>query len=84
LLIPAVRATAHDLADALAGQGVRHRAGTLLTAGEQRSGPAGADVQPEQLGQLAADRYFAPFAALALANDHDALGKADILDPQLD
>ena len=75
---------AHDLADALAGQGVRHRAEALLAAGEQRSGPAGADVQPEQLGQLAADRHLAPLAALALANDHDALGKADILDPQLD
>jgi hypothetical protein len=48
------------------------------------SGPAGADVQPEQLGQLAADRHLAPLAALAPANDHDALGKADVLDPQLD
>ncbi len=71
------RHLADDLADALAGQGVRHRGGTLLAAGEQPSGPAGADVQPEQLGQLAADRHLAPFAALALANDHDALGKAD-------
>jgi hypothetical protein len=79
-----MRHLADDLADALAGQGVRHRAGTLLAAGEQRSGPTGADVQPEQLGQLAADRHLAPLAALALANDHDALGKADVLDPQLD
>lgn len=75
---------AHDLADALTGQGVRHRARALLAAGEERPGPAGADVQPEQLSQLAADRHLAPLTALAVANDHDALGKADVLDPQLD
>ncbi len=37
-----------DLADALAGQGVRHGAGTRLPAGEQRPGPAGVDVQAAQ------------------------------------
>ena len=56
---------ADDLADALAGQGVRHGAGTLLAAGEQRPGPAGADVQPEQLRQVAPDRHLASLAALA-------------------
>ena len=53
---------ADDLADALAGQCVRHGAGPLLAAGEQRPGPAGADVQPQELGQVAPDGVTSRFA----------------------
>ena len=75
--------SADDLADALAGQGVRHGAGTCLPAGEQRPGPAGADVQAEQLRQVAPDRHLAALAALALLDRDHALGEADVLDPEL-
>lgn len=73
-----------DLANALAGQRMRHRSRALLAACEQRSGPAGADVKPEELGKFAADRHLALLSALAIADNHDTLGKADIRDPQLD
>src|SRR4051812_4478663 len=62
---------ANDLADALARQHMRHRAGASLTAGEQRPGSPGADMEPEQLGQLAPDRHFPPFVTFAVADGDD-------------
>jgi hypothetical protein len=41
-------------------------------------------VQPQQLGQLAADRDLAALAALAAADGDDALGETDVLDAELD
>jgi hypothetical protein len=75
---------AHDLPDPLPGQHVRRRARALLPAGEERARAAGADVQPEELGELAPDRDFPPPAALATADDDYPLGEAHILDPELD
>ena len=63
---------------------MRHRARALLPAREQRTRPAAADVQPQELGELAADRHLAPPAALAAADDDHPLSEADVLDPQLD
>ena len=72
---------ADDLADPLARQHVWCWPRTFLTAGEQRSCPPRADVQPQQLRQVAPDRHFPALAALALADRDHALGEADILDP---
>ena len=74
---------ANDLADALASQHMRHRAGASLAAGEQRPGSPGADMEPEQLGQFTSDRHFAPLVAFAVADGDHALGQADVLDPEL-
>jgi hypothetical protein len=74
---------ANDLANALTRQHVRRRPSALLTAGEQRPGASRADMQAEQLRQLAADRHFPALATVALANRDHALGEADILDPEL-
>ena len=71
---------ADELADALACEHVRHRAGAFLAAGEQRSCPAGADMQPEQLGQFPPDRHFPALAAFAGADRDHALGEAHVLD----
>ena len=72
-----------NLAHALAGQHVGRRAGSLLSAGKQRSGAAGADVQLKQLGQVAPDRHLPPLVALAVADSNHAFGEADVLDPEL-
>ena len=74
---------ANDLADALARQHMRCRPGAGLTAGEQRSGPPRADVQPQQLRQIAPDRHLPTLSTLALADRDHALGEADVLDPEL-
>src|SRR5215208_6656050 len=62
---------------------MRHWAGAPLTTGEQRPGSPGADMEPEQLGQFAPDRHFPPFVAFAVTDGDDALGQADVLDPEL-
>jgi hypothetical protein len=62
---------------------MRHRSGTPLPAGEQRSRAAGTDVQSQQLRQLAADRDFPALRSLAAPDRDDALRKTDILDSQL-
>jgi hypothetical protein len=80
------RAASHipdDLADALAGQHIRRWPRALLTAGKQRSRPPRADVQPQQLGQLAPHRHLSTLAALAVADRDHALGETDILYPEL-
>jgi hypothetical protein len=56
---------ANDLSDALTGQHMRRRSGPFLTAGEQRPGPPRADVQPQQLRQIAPDRHLAALPTLA-------------------
>ena len=63
---------ADDLADPLPAQDMRHRPRALLSASEQRAYAAAADVQLEELGELAADRHLAPLAALAAADDDHA------------
>jgi hypothetical protein len=55
----------------------------LLTAGKQRSRPPRADVQPQQLGQLAPHRHLSTLAALAVADRDHAPGETDILYPEL-
>jgi len=72
-----------DLADMLARQGVWRRPRPLLAAGEQRPGSPRADVQPEQLRQVAPDWHFAAFATLAVADRDHAFGQAHVLDPEL-
>jgi len=42
-----------------------------------------ADVQAEQLGQVAPDRHLAALATLAVLDRDHALGEADVLDPEL-
>ena len=74
---------ADDLADPLARQHVGCWPRTFLTAGEQRPGPPCADMQPQQLRQVAPDRHFSPLSALALADGDHALDEADILDTKL-
>jgi len=74
---------ADDLADALAGQHMRRRAGSLLAAGEQRPCSPRADMQLEQLGQVAPDRHLAALVALAVLDGDHALSQADVLDPEL-
>ena len=78
------RHLAHDLPDPLPGQHVRRGPCALLPAGEERARAAGTDVQPQQLGELAADRHLPPLAALAAADDDHPLGQAHLLDPELD
>src|SRR3954471_14967170 len=75
---------AHDLADPLAGVDIRRGPGSSLAAGEQRTGAADANMQLEQLGELAPDRHLPALASLAPANDDDSLGEADVLGPDLD
>ena len=72
---------ADDLADPLARQHVWRWPRTFLTAGEQRSRPPRANVQPKQLRQVTPDRHLPALSALALADRDHALGEADILDP---
>jgi hypothetical protein len=74
---------ADDLADPLAGQHVRCWPRTFLTAGEQWPCPPRADMQPQQLRQVAPDRHFPALSALALADGDHALDEADILDTKL-
>ena len=74
---------ADDLADPLARQHVWRWPGTFLTAGEQRSRPPRADMQPQQLRQVAPDRHLPALSALALADGDHALDEADILDTKL-
>jgi hypothetical protein len=71
------------LAHALASQGVRHSTRTLLPACEQQSGAAGADMQLEQLRQVAPDWHLPLLVALAVADGDHAPGEADVLDPEL-
>src|SRR5215212_10211679 len=75
---------AHDLADPLAGVDARRGPGSSLAAGEQRTGAADANMQLEQLRELAPDRHFPALASLTPANDDDPLGEADVLGPDLD
>ena len=74
---------ANDLADPLARQHVWRWPRTFLTAGEQRSSPPRADMQPQQLRQVAPDRHLPALSALALADGDHALDEADILDTKL-
>src|SRR3954465_2028191 len=78
-----VRHLPNDLADTLAGQAARARARSPLTAGEQRPRPPRTDMQPQQLRQIAPDRHLPAPVALAVADPHHTLSKADILDSEL-
>jgi hypothetical protein len=73
---------AHHLADALPGVDPRSAALARLPAQEQRPGPAAADVQAQEPGELGPDRHLPPLAALAVLDGDHALGEADVLDPQ--
>ena len=74
---------ADDLADPLACQHVWCWPGTFLTAGEQWPCPPRADMQPQQLRQVAPDRHLSALSALALADGDHALDEADVLDAKL-
>src|SRR4051794_22354797 len=62
------RDSANDLADPLAGEHMRRRAGALLPAGEERPRSSRADMKPEQLRQLPPDRHLSQLVALAVAD----------------
>src|SRR5437588_8415868 len=84
LAIAAARATSRTTCPTRCRVSTCGRSCTPLPAGEERARAAGADVQPQQLGELAPDRHLPPLAALAAADDDHPLGEADVLDPELD
>ena len=73
---------AHDLTDALAGEGGLLSVTAPLPAEEQRSGPATAHVQSQKARQFGTHRHFVSLAALAILEDNDAFSQAHVFDAQ--